>query len=72
VPDNPASAPVLPALERLLRPRSVAVVGASDKPGALGTTLLSNLDANGFAGAVYPINPKRETLGGRTCLPGIG
>ena len=71
MPDNPASAPVLPALERLLRPRSVAVVGASDKPGALGTTLLSNLDANGFAGAVYPINPKRETLGGRTCLPGI-
>ncbi|MFM9936809.1 MAG: acetate--CoA ligase family protein [Novosphingobium sp.] len=59
------------ALERLLRPRSVAVVGASDKPGALGTTLLSNLDANGFAGAVYPINPKREILGGRTCLPGI-
>ena len=71
MPDNSASAPVLPALERLLRPRSVAVVGASDKPGALGTTLLSNLDANGFAGAVYPINPKRETLGGRTCLPGI-
>lgn len=59
------------ALERLLRPRSIAVVGASDKPGALGTTLLSNLDANGFAGAVYPINPKRETLGGRACLPGI-
>ena len=71
MPDNSASAPVLPALERLLRPRSVAVVGASDKPGALGTTLLSNLDANGFSGAVYPINPKRETLGGRTCLPAI-
>ena len=59
------------ALERLLRPRSVAVVGASDKPGALGTTLLSNLDANGYSGTVYPINPKRETLGGRICLSGI-
>ncbi len=59
------------ALERLLRPRSVAVVGASDKPGALGTTLLSNLDANGFSGDIYPINPKRESLGGRACLPGI-
>jgi acyl-CoA synthetase (NDP forming) len=55
----------------LLRPRSVAVVGASDKPGALGTTLLSNLDANGFSGDIYPINPKRESLGGRACLPGI-
>lgn len=69
--DSAQSAPVLPALERLLRPRSVAVVGASDKPGALGTTLLSNLDANGFSGDIYPINPKRETLGGRACLPGI-
>ncbi len=71
---KPAAAPAAlsrDALERLLRPRSVAVVGASDKPGALGTTLLSNLDANGFGGTVYPINPKRETLGGRTCLPGI-
>ncbi len=67
----PAGRNLLPALERLLRPRSVAVVGASDKPGALGTTLLSNLDANGFAGDIYPINPKRESLGGRACLPGI-
>lgn len=69
--DSAQSAPIFPALERLLRPRSVAVVGASDKPGALGTTLLSNLDANGFSGEIYPINPKRESLGGRACLPGI-
>lgn len=69
---RPASAAIPRAsLERLLRPRSVAVVGASDKPGALGTTLLSNLDANGYAGTVYPINPKREMLGARACLPGI-
>lgn len=67
----PAGGPSQSALERLLRPRSVAVVGASDKPGALGTTLLSNLDANGFSGEIYPINPKRESLGGRACLPGI-
>lgn len=66
-----AGGPSQSALERLLRPRSVAVVGASDKPGALGTTLLSNLDANGFSGEIYPINPKRESLGGRACLPGI-
>lgn len=69
--DSSQSAPSQSALERLLRPRSVAVVGASDKPGALGTTLLSNLDANGFSGEIYPINPKRESLGGRACLPGI-
>lgn len=58
-------------IDRLIRPTSVAVVGASDKPGALGTTLLSNLDKNGFSGRIYPINPKRETLGGRDCLKSV-
>jgi len=59
------------ALARLLRPQSVAVVGASDKPGALGATLITNLDRAGFAGPIYPINPKREAIGARACLPAI-
>jgi len=58
-------------IDRLIRPTSVAVVGASDKPGALGATLLSNLDRNGFAGRIYPINPNRATLGGRDCLKSV-
>ncbi|MFC3215230.1 acetate--CoA ligase family protein [Novosphingobium panipatense] len=59
------------AVARLLRPRSVAVVGASDKPGALGASVLGNLDRNGFGGEVYPINPNRETIGARACLPSV-
>jgi acyl-CoA synthetase (NDP forming) len=59
------------ALARLLRPQSVAVVGASDKPGALGATLITNLDRAGYAGAIYPINPKRDAIGARQCLAGI-
>jgi len=59
------------AVARLLRPRSVAVVGASDKPGALGASVLSNLDRNEFAGEVYPINPKREAIGFRKCLASV-
>lgn len=58
-------------IDRLLRPKSVAVVGASDKPGALGASVLGNLDRNGFCGAVWPINPNRETIGGRACLPSV-
>jgi acyl-CoA synthetase (NDP forming) len=58
-------------IERLLSPQSVAIVGASDKPGALGASVLANLDRNGYAGEVYLINPKRETIGARTCLTGI-
>ncbi|MCJ2184653.1 acetate--CoA ligase family protein [Novosphingobium sp. 1949] len=59
------------ALARLLKPRSVAVIGASDKPGALGASVLGNLDRNGFAGEVYPVNPKRETIGARRCYPSV-
>lgn len=58
-------------IDRLLRPRSVAVVGASDKPGALGASVLGNLDRNGFTGNVWPINPNRASIGGRPCLPSV-
>lgn len=39
-------------LDRLLRPASVALVGASDRPGSLGQAVLRNLKAAGFAGAL--------------------
>lgn len=49
-------------IDRLLRPKSVAVVGASDRKGALGATLLNNLVQYEFAGDIYPVNPKRDEL----------
>lgn len=58
-------------LSRLLNPRSVAIVGASPTPGALGNSVLANLDRHGFAGAVHLINPKRDTIGDRACLKSI-
>ena len=59
------------ALDRFLRPRSVAVVGASDKPGALGATLLTNLERNGYTGTIYPVNPKRDEIMGRKCYASV-
>jgi len=49
-------------IDRLLRPKSVAVIGASDRHGALGATLLNNLVQYEFAGEIYPVNPKRDEL----------
>jgi acyl-CoA synthetase (NDP forming) len=51
-------------IDRLLRPRSVAVIGASDRHGALGATLLSNLVKYEFHGDIYPVTPKRGELHG--------
>jgi acyl-CoA synthetase (NDP forming) len=57
------------ALERLLRPRSVAIVGASPTPGSLGAAVLANLERAGYGGAIHLINPKRQEIAGRPCLP---
>ncbi|MDG5489685.1 acetate--CoA ligase family protein [Sphingomonas sp. BGYR3] len=66
-----APAAVSAELNRLLSPRSVAIVGASEKPGALGASVLANLERNGFSGDIHLINPKRAEIGGRPCLPSI-
>src|SRR5690348_13998881 len=57
-----------PNLEPLLNPRSVAVVGASQRV-ARGTRVVGNLRATGFGGAIYPINPKYEEVLGLRCWP---
>jgi len=51
-------------LEALFGPRSVAVIGASDRPHSVGNTLLVNLLAGGFAGRIMPVNPKHRELAG--------
>jgi acyl-CoA synthetase (NDP forming) len=58
-------------LSGLLNPGSIAVVGASDEPGNLGGVAVRFLRRFGFPGPVIPVNPKRATVGGLTCYPGI-
>jgi len=59
------------SLEAILRPRSLAVVGASSRAESLSGRLLGNLVAAGFTGAVYPINPRAETTGPFKCYPSL-
>ena len=59
------------ALDRLLRPRSVAVIGASADPGKTAGRPVAYLQKHGFAGAIYPINPRVESLAGLTCYPSV-
>lgn len=60
-----------PSIARLLRPRSIAIVGASPTPGALGAAVLQNLENAGYDGDIHLINPKRAEINGRPCLPSI-
>ena len=59
------------SIDRLLRPRSVAIVGASAAPSSFGASVLTNLLNSKFDGDIYLINPKRQEIDGRLCLPSI-
>ena len=51
-------------LKPLLEPRSIAIVGASERPGSFGRTTLAQMLTGGFNGKIYPVNPnQREILG---------
>jgi acetate---CoA ligase (ADP-forming) len=58
-------------LSRLLRPRSVAVVGATERDGSYAGDTLLNLNAAGFPGAVWGVNPGRSEAHGRTCFASL-
>lgn len=58
-------------MDRLLRPRSIALVGASPTPGSFGASVLANLDAANYSGTLYLINPKRTEITGRPCLASV-
>jgi len=58
-------------LEYLLRPRSVAIVGASQKAGAIGHTTVKNFKDLGFQGKVYCVNPRYNEVEGFPCFPTV-
>ena len=59
------------ALDHMLTPRSVAVVGASERRGSVGDQTVRQLIAGGFAGGVYPVNPRYESIAGLKSSPTI-
>jgi len=54
----------LKGLDRIFSPKTVAVIGASNREGSVGHSLMANLLGHGFKGTVYPINPKRDSVQG--------
>ncbi len=58
-------------LAKLLRPQAVAIIGASPREGSVAGTILRNLQMCGFAGDIYPVNPKYDTVIGFTCYRSI-
>ncbi|HTK15915.1 MAG TPA: GNAT family N-acetyltransferase [Acidimicrobiia bacterium] len=57
------------SIARLMAPRSIAVIGASRRPGTIGYELFRNLLAFGFEGPVYPVNPSAPSVAGVRAYP---
>ncbi|MCP4282841.1 MAG: GNAT family N-acetyltransferase [Gammaproteobacteria bacterium] len=58
-------------LEKLFKPESVAVIGASNRPNAVGTVVMRNLLEGGFLGPIMPVNPKRKAIAGVLAYPDV-
>ena len=58
-------------LDPLLRPRSVAVVGASASPDSVGEWALKNLELGGYRGKIYAVNPRHEEVQGHRCYASL-
>jgi len=62
---------VTPRIDRLLRPRAVAIVGVSPEPGHMGGSVLNNLVRCKFAGDIHLVSRSRGEIAGRRCVPSI-
>ena len=59
------------AILRVIRPRSVAVVGASPEPTSMGGGVVANLDRFGYAGKIHLVNRNRTEINGRPCVQSV-
>ncbi|MER5915087.1 acetate--CoA ligase family protein [Streptomyces sp. NPDC001982] len=62
---------ILTSMRRLMRPSSIAVIGASNEPGKIGNSVLRNLIDGGFPGEIHPVNPKADDILGRKAYPSV-
>ena len=65
------STPLFYDVSGLLEPRSIAIVGASDRPGNLGGAAIRFLQKFGYPGQVWPVNPNQPAVAGAPCFPSV-
>ena len=64
-PYRPTPEQILAVMERIMKPRVVAVIGASAEDGKIGNSVMKNLINGGYPGEIYPVHPKADEILGR-------
>ncbi|WP_434599182.1 acetate--CoA ligase family protein [Streptomyces sp. A5-4] len=62
---------ILTSMGRLMRPSSIAVIGASNEQGKIGNSVMRNLIDGGFAGEIHPVNPRADDILGRKAYKSV-
>ena len=70
-PYRPSRDEIVSAMRRIMNPRAVAVIGASDGEGKIGNSVMKNIINGGYAGALYPINPRADEILGKKCFKSV-
>jgi acetyl coenzyme A synthetase (ADP forming)-like protein len=62
---------ILKVMNRMMHPRAIAVIGASNEQGKIGNSVMRNLIDGGYAGEIYPVNPKADEVAGKKAYKDI-
>ncbi len=68
---RPKQADILAAMNRIMKPRAVAVIGASAEDGKIGNSVMKNLIDGGYRGKIHPINPRADEILGRKAYKSV-
>ena len=62
---------ILQSMNRIMKPKAIAVIGASNEEGKIGNSVMKNLINGGYKGDIYPINPKADEIVGKRAFKSI-
>ncbi|HEY2105918.1 MAG TPA: acetate--CoA ligase family protein [Candidatus Binataceae bacterium] len=68
---RPSQTEIVAAMNRIMRPDSIAVIGASAEDGKIGNSVMRNLIDGGYQGEIYPIHPRLEEVLGKKAYPSV-
>src|SRR5712675_493557 len=71
VRDRPSQAAIVEKMTRIMKPKALAVIGASAENGKIGNSVMKNLINGGYQGAIYPIHPSADSIMGKKAYKSV-
>jgi acetyl coenzyme A synthetase (ADP forming)-like protein len=68
---RPSQEEILGAMQRIMQPNAIAVIGASPEDGKIGNSVMKNLINGGYEGQIYPVHPRAEEILGKRCYRSV-